>query len=176
MTESLPCSRAFAESGAREAAQREATSPRRRRRHDHARSDSAVALSPAAARARSARLPSAPLPAPAQTLTALAQMRRAFPGQSFDGVSPNPGRLRGRIRALPQADRGLPPRQIVMVAVPDQLHFDVVMTALRHDQHVCCVKPLVLNARAGAGDRERSPTSAGWWSASSITSASTTAA
>jgi predicted dehydrogenase len=30
------------------------------------------------------------------------------------------------------------------VAVPDQLHFDVIMTALRHDQHVLTVKPLVL--------------------------------
>jgi D-galacturonate reductase len=38
----------------------------------------------------------------------------------------------------------LPPRQIVVAAVPDQLHFDVVMAALRNDQHVCCVKPLVL--------------------------------
>jgi predicted dehydrogenase len=32
----------------------------------------------------------------------------------------------------------------VVVAVPDQLHFDTIMTALRHDQHVCAVKPLVL--------------------------------
>jgi D-galacturonate reductase len=31
-----------------------------------------------------------------------------------------------------------------VAAVPDPLHFDVVMTALDHDQHVCAVKPLVL--------------------------------
>jgi D-galacturonate reductase len=36
------------------------------------------------------------------------------------------------------------PGNIVVVAVPDQLHYDVIMTALRHDQHVCAVKPLVL--------------------------------
>jgi predicted dehydrogenase len=38
----------------------------------------------------------------------------------------------------------MPPRQIVIAAVPDQLHFDVIMTALDHDQHICAVKPLVL--------------------------------
>src|SRR5262249_41474662 len=39
----------------------------------------------------------------------------------------------------------MPPRQIVVAAVPDPLHFDVVMTALRCEQHVLCVKPLVMN-------------------------------
>jgi predicted dehydrogenase len=39
------------------------------------------------------------------------------------------------------------PGNVVIAAVPDPLHFEVVMDALRHDQHVCCVKPLVLNAR-----------------------------
>ncbi|MDD3119240.1 MAG: Gfo/Idh/MocA family oxidoreductase [Victivallales bacterium] len=38
----------------------------------------------------------------------------------------------------------LPPYQAVIVAVPDQFHYDVVMTALRCRQHVLCVKPLVL--------------------------------
>ena len=47
----------------------------------------------------------------------------------------------------------LPPRNIVVVAVPDHLHLDVILTALRHDQHVCTVKPLVLKHAAGAGDR-----------------------
>ena len=49
----------------------------------------------------------------------------------------------------------MPPRNIVVVAVPDQLHFDVIMTALRHDQHVCAVKPLVLkHAEAMEIERE----------------------
>jgi predicted dehydrogenase len=70
---------------------------------------------------------------------------RAFPDQSFaiaptDGDEPQPELYRQFIDALP-------PRQIVVVAVPDQLHFEVVMYALEHEQHVCCVKPLVLNAR-----------------------------
>jgi predicted dehydrogenase len=36
------------------------------------------------------------------------------------------------------------PYQVVVVAVPDQLHYSVVMEALRNNQHVLCVKPLVL--------------------------------
>lgn len=38
----------------------------------------------------------------------------------------------------------MPPRQLVVAAVPDQMHYTVVMQALRADQHVLCVKPLVL--------------------------------
>jgi predicted dehydrogenase len=87
----------------------------------------------------------------ARTLRALAEapgLRRAFPGQSFrahpdfaaDPDQPHPELYR-------QVIAQMPPRNIVVVAVPDQLHFDVIMTALRHDQHVLTVKPLVLTAR-----------------------------
>ena len=38
----------------------------------------------------------------------------------------------------------LPPRQIVVVAVPDPLHHEVILAALRANQHVLAVKPLVL--------------------------------
>jgi len=78
---------------------------------------------------------------------------RAFPGQSFrawpdrDGP-PEPELFRAAIAALP-------PRQIVVVAVPDQLHYEVAMAALAHDQHVLCVKPLALEYRhAAAIERE----------------------
>jgi predicted dehydrogenase len=37
----------------------------------------------------------------------------------------------------------LRPRQMVVVAVPDQLHYEVILEALRLDQHVCTVKPMV---------------------------------
>jgi D-galacturonate reductase len=37
------------------------------------------------------------------------------------------------------------PRQLVVVAVPDQLHYAVLKVALEHNQHVLCVKPLVLD-------------------------------
>src|ERR1017187_9267557 len=78
---------------------------------------------------------------------------RAFPGQSFraypdrDGP-PQPDLFREAIAALP-------PRQIVVVAVPDQLHYEVVMAALARDQHVLCFKPLALKYRhAAAIERE----------------------
>lgn len=83
----------------------------------------------------------------ASTVRALAEapgLAEAFPGQSFRGYPdsgdpdlPHPD-LYGELIAR------LPPRNVVIVAVPDQLHFEVVMAALRHDQHVCVVKPLVL--------------------------------
>ena len=53
---------------------------------------------------------------------------------------PQPGLYR---RALAQ----MPPRQAVVAAVPDQVHFQVVMDALKADQHVLCVKPLVHTCR-----------------------------
>ena len=38
----------------------------------------------------------------------------------------------------------LPPRSVVVIAVPDQHHRQIVLDALHASQHVCCVKPLVL--------------------------------
>ena len=89
-----------------------------------------------------------------RTVMALAnapQLLRAFPGQSFraypdasqDRNKPHPDLFRRAVLELP-------PRNVVVVAVPDQLHFDAVMAALRADQHVICVKPLVLRVRESA--------------------------
>ena len=85
---------------------------------------------------------------PLQELAESELFARAFPGQSFrpypdlsgDLEDPHPGLYREVIA-------GLPPRNLVVVAVPDQLHFDVIMTALGANQHVLSVKPLVLTAR-----------------------------
>lgn len=82
------------------------------------------------------------------TLDALAQapaIASAFPGHAFGATT------------LPYADvvRQMPPRQIVVVALPDQLHNDAVMRALDANQHVLCVKPLVLTlAESFAIERE----------------------
>ena len=77
---------------------------------------------------------------------------RAFPGQSFrmwpDGDGP------ARPELFREAVAALPPRQLVVVAVPDQLHYPVVMAALARNQHVLCVKPLALEYRHAA-DIER---------------------
>jgi predicted dehydrogenase len=72
---------------------------------------------------------------------------RAFPGQSF---RPYPDLTEELDRPFPDLFREviaqMPPRNIVVVAVPDQFHYEVIMTALRADQHICSVKPLVLKA------------------------------
>ena len=69
-------------------------------------------------------------------------MREAFPGASFEWWPANDGPPQSQLYR--DAIASLAPGNIVMAAVPDQLHFDVGMAALEHHQHVCCVKPLVL--------------------------------
>jgi D-galacturonate reductase len=76
------------------------------------------------------------------TLAASATLQEAFPGQSFKWWPAHDGPRQPEL--FREAISGLPPGNIVIAAVPDQLHFDVVMTALDRNQHVCCVKPLVL--------------------------------
>ncbi|MCS6953459.1 MAG: Gfo/Idh/MocA family oxidoreductase [Bryobacterales bacterium] len=80
-------------------------------------------------------------------LAASPTLQRAFPGQSF--------RARPSLDVDPDASHpelyreviaSMPPRNLVVVAVPDPLHYEVILTALRHEQHVCAVKPLVLKA------------------------------
>jgi predicted dehydrogenase len=75
-----------------------------------------------------------------KSMRALAEtevLRRAFPGQSFRA---HPGRDN-----MPQ----LQPRNLAVIALPDQLHYEAILTALRREQHVLTVKPLVLEARQG---------------------------
>lgn len=81
-------------------------------------------------------------------LNALAQdetLRKAFAGHSFtahpsldaDPAQNFPNLYRQVIEKLPEDC-------IVVVAVPDPVHYEVIKTALASGQHVCCVKPLVL--------------------------------
>ncbi|MGD9128617.1 MAG: Gfo/Idh/MocA family oxidoreductase, partial [Planctomycetia bacterium] len=72
-------------------------------------------------------------------------LRRAFPDRSFvahpsldtDPAEKHPDLFREVIASMGKGN-------IVVVAMPDQLHYMVLEEALRHEQHVCCVKPLVL--------------------------------
>lgn len=83
--------------------------------------------------------------APLRALKKNPELRAAFPGQDFaaypDPATPPeqvfPDLYRERLAAAH-------PRQAVIVAVPDQFHYPVVRAALEHNQHVLCVKPLVL--------------------------------
>jgi len=75
-----------------------------------------------------------------QTIEALRNagfLRDAFPGQEITAHSGHSEVYRQRLAALPT-------RSIVIVATPDHLHYEMIMAALALDQHVICVKPLVL--------------------------------
>ena len=84
--------------------------------------------------------------APLNALADSAELREAFPGRSFDAF---PALTESPERVFPDLYRDalerLAPRQAVIVAVPDQFHYEIVTECLRHDQHVLCVKPLVLS-------------------------------
>jgi predicted dehydrogenase len=70
---------------------------------------------------------------------------QAFPGQTFRAFpaleEPPDRRFPDLFR---EAIASLPPRNLVVVAVPDNFHDPVIRTALEYDQHVLSVKPLVL--------------------------------
>lgn len=82
---------------------------------------------------------------PLKALENDAAIAEAFPGQSFTAM---PATSEPPERAFPEmmkeAIASLARRQAVVVATPDQTHFEIVMEALGRDQHVLCVKPLVL--------------------------------
>ena len=84
--------------------------------------------------------------APLRVLDEDETLRRAFPGQKF---AAHPDFREADPKAqfpelYKEVIERMPPRSIVFVAVPDQLHYPVVKFALEHDQHVATVKPLVL--------------------------------
>jgi len=82
---------------------------------------------------------------PLQVLKENTEIREAFPGQDFTAY---PDSTESPDKVFPElykdVIRDMPPRQAVIVAVPDQFHYEMVMDALNGDQHVLCVKPLVL--------------------------------
>ncbi|OGV57094.1 MAG: hypothetical protein A2X49_07680 [Lentisphaerae bacterium GWF2_52_8] len=74
-----------------------------------------------------------------------AEIGEAFPGQSFEAYPSfenPPDKIFPDLYKKVMAE--MKPRQAVIVAVPDQFHYEIVMEALRCNQHVLCVKPLVL--------------------------------
>jgi predicted dehydrogenase len=83
--------------------------------------------------------------APLRALAGAPQLAEAFPGQAFE---PLPALERPPEQLFPdlykEAIDDLPPYQLVVVAVPDHMHYPVIREALAHDQHVLSVKPLVL--------------------------------
>jgi predicted dehydrogenase len=83
--------------------------------------------------------------APLRVLAENAEIHAAFPGSSFTAqpaLSTPPEKNHPDLFA--ELISRMPARQLVVVAVPDQLHYSVVTQALQANQHVLCVKPLVL--------------------------------
>jgi D-galacturonate reductase len=83
--------------------------------------------------------------APLRILAEDAGLRKAFPGHGFHGyplLETDPARKHPDLFREVIARMG--PGNIVVVAMPDQLHHLVLEEAIRLGQHVCCVKPLVL--------------------------------
>ena len=83
--------------------------------------------------------------APLKDLKNSDMIQEAFPGQDFIAY---PALSEPENNKHPDLYKeviaGMKPRQVVIVAMPDQLHYSVIMEALKNDQHILCVKPLVL--------------------------------
>jgi len=82
---------------------------------------------------------------PLKALKENKEICEAFPGQDFNSY---PALSESPDKKCPDLYKEvlskMAPRQAVVVAMPDQLHYDVVKEALNNNQHILCVKPLVL--------------------------------
>jgi predicted dehydrogenase len=82
---------------------------------------------------------------PLKALAESREFQEAFPGQHF---TPHPSLLEPPENKFPEMYKeviaAMAPGNMVVVAMPDHLHFQVVKYALNCDQNVLCVKPLVL--------------------------------
>jgi predicted dehydrogenase len=80
-----------------------------------------------------------------RTLKENQELHEAFPRQDFEAF---PSLSQPAEEAFPNLYKdviaAMPPHKAVVVAVPDWSHYPIIMEALRHDQHVLSVKPLVL--------------------------------
>ena len=81
---------------------------------------------------------------PLRVLKENRDFHEAFPGQDFTPYPPISEPPDRNFPALyKDAIAAMPARNVVVVAVPDHLHYEVIVEALRHHQHVLCVKPLL---------------------------------
>ena len=82
---------------------------------------------------------------PLKALKEAKDIAEAFPGQDFTAHPSVNEPVENKYPDLfKEVIAGMKPRQIVVVAMPDQLHYPVIMEALKNNQHILCVKPLVL--------------------------------
>jgi len=89
--------------------------------------------------------------APLKALKNSKEISEAFPGQDFEAFPPLSEPEDKKFPDLYQeVIASMKPRQMVVVAMPDHLHYPVVIDALKNNQHVLCVKPLVLKYEQAA--------------------------
>jgi predicted dehydrogenase len=69
---------------------------------------------------------------------------KAFPGQSFRGFPDSGDANSVQPDIARKVIERMRPRQIVVTAVPDQLHYPMITAAIANNQNVLTVKPLVL--------------------------------
>jgi D-galacturonate reductase len=82
---------------------------------------------------------------PLKALKNSTEIAESFPGQDFEAFPPVTEPETNKFPELyKEVISKMKPRQMVVVAMPDQFHYQVVMDALAHNQHILCVKPLVL--------------------------------
>ncbi|MEN8229151.1 MAG: Gfo/Idh/MocA family oxidoreductase [Bacteroidota bacterium] len=83
--------------------------------------------------------------APLKDLKDNLELKEVFPGQDFHAY-PNENEPAEKIQEelYKEVLQKMDPRNVVIIALPDQLHYSAVKEALHAGQHVLCVKPLVL--------------------------------
>ena len=83
--------------------------------------------------------------APLKELKENKEILTAFPDQDFTAY---PSLSEASKKNFPELYKEviskMKPRQAVVVAIPDQLHYGVIKEVLKQNQHVLCVKPLAL--------------------------------
>lgn len=83
---------------------------------------------------------------PLNALKENVSIQEAFPGQDFTAYPSLEEKIDSNFPNLyKEVLSKMKTRQTVVVAMPDQLHYQVVKDALNANQHVLAVKPLVLN-------------------------------
>lgn len=89
--------------------------------------------------------------APLRALKNSREILETFPGQDFEAF---PSVAESGDKKFPDLYKkvisDMKPRQLCIVAMPDQFHYEVVIEALKNNQHILCVKPLVLRYEQAA--------------------------
>lgn len=85
-----------------------------------------------------------------QALKDNAVTKEAFPGQDFTAYPALDSSFGDNQNLYKTILAQMAPYQAVVIALPDQLHYQVVMDVLENHQHILCVKPLVLTYKHGA--------------------------